>query len=118
MVSEEEIEAALKLGRDGNLDSSLVLSQELLRRAETDVTRILLLLQVITCSALLGLDKLTDEAAADVERLVGANVPQVWVNLQRATRLNETGRPTEALELISMSLESQFVSDAAYCSLR
>jgi hypothetical protein len=69
MLEETEIERAEDLSSQGDFVTSLGLHQEMVHRAQDDLTRLRILLGVVLCSTRLGLEKVTDDAIRELDSM-------------------------------------------------
>lgn len=105
-VSEEEIEAAEKLRGKGELAASLKLTQAMLKRTQDGDLRMRLLFDVVTCSALLELRDVTQQAMMELDTMPQPEFCRAFANMSRAYAEEQNGRPENALALLDMILES------------
>jgi tetratricopeptide (TPR) repeat protein len=106
VMLEKEIEAAEELAGQGQYSTALATAQSLLLRAEGAETRIRLLFNIVSCSAQLELDAITDEAARELERMPDSMATRMFANYLRALAFLNLNRPSEALTLIESNLNS------------
>jgi tetratricopeptide (TPR) repeat protein len=107
-VSEEEINAAEVLRAKGELAASLRLTEDMLKRAEDDGARMRLLFNVVTCSALLGLEDVTNQAMTELDTMPQPEFSRALANTSRAYAEDQLGRPENALALLDMNLETGY----------
>ena len=106
--TEEEIDAAGKHRGQGDVSSSLVVTQELLMRAQDQATRMGLLFNLLYCSTQLGADDLTETAIKELETMPDPQYCRVLANSIRANAEIDLGRPQNALAIIELNLETGF----------
>ena len=114
MVTELEIERMLSLSAEKEFAAALNIAQELLSRVENPGQRIVVLLEIITCSKWLGLPDETEAAVQALGILVGQEIPSVFSAMSQAAVDVEAGRASDALELINKNLESDFMHTEDY----
>jgi tetratricopeptide (TPR) repeat protein len=109
MLNDEEIEAAEKLRAKGELTTALVLTQDMLVRAEDEYTRMRLLFDVLYCSMQLRLDEVTNGAISELERMSQPRMSRVFVDFIQATSDIAHGHFQRGLDLIDTNLKSEFM---------
>jgi len=107
-VSEEEIDAAEKLRAKEDFASSLHLTEEMLERTEDGDLRMRLLFNVVSCSAMLELDEVTDQAMMDLDAMPQPEFSRVLANMSRAYAEEQLGRSEKALAIPDIGLETGY----------
>lgn len=107
-ISEDGIEAVEKLRSKGELATSLRLTQALLERAEDSDVRMRLLLGVVTCSAQLELEDVTNQAMMELDKMPQPEFSRALANMSRAYAEEQLGRPEKALAILDMNLETGY----------
>lgn len=105
-VTEEEMDEAERLRAKGDLATSLRLAQEMLTRAEDPDPRMRILFNVVTCSALLELPELTNQAMAELDTMPEPEFCRAFANMNRAYAEDQHGRPATALAMLDMILDA------------
>ncbi len=108
-VTEDEIEAAELLSGHGEFARSLAITQEMLKCAQEDETRMRLLFNVINCSSQLNLTDVTDKALQILEQLPNPKESRVFADLLQVMAYIQLGRVQDALHLINANLKSEFM---------
>lgn len=107
MVSEQEIEAALDLTAHRDFRAALVLYQEMLARVQNSQIKMRTLFGIVTCSTWLNLDEIRENAIAMLKQFPNYEISKVFVDMAQARTYSESGRPQEALDLISGNLKDE-----------
>jgi tetratricopeptide (TPR) repeat protein len=106
--TEEEIDAAEKLRANGEFAAALKSIQEMLERVNDEDSRMRLLFDVVSCSALLELDDITEQAMKELDTMPQPQFSRVLANMSRAYAEDELGRPDKALAILDMNLETGY----------
>jgi tetratricopeptide (TPR) repeat protein len=107
-VSEEEIEVAEKLRAQGEYATALKLTQDMLERAQDGDARMRLLFNLVTCSAFMELEDVTDQAMKELDTMPQPEFSRALANMSRAYAEEQLGRPEKALALLDMNLDTGF----------
>lgn len=114
VVTEEEIEAAERLSKQGEFAAALALAQSMLKRAQDDETRMRLLFNIVGCATQLNLTDVTDESIQALEQLPNPKESRAFVDLLQIMAYIELGRAQEALDLIHINLKSEFAENPEF----
>ncbi|MDR3727427.1 MAG: hypothetical protein P4K86_10330 [Terracidiphilus sp.] len=106
--TEEEIVAAEKLHAKGEHAAALKLTQKMLERTNDGDSRMRLLFGVVSCSAFLELDEVTEQAMKELDTMPQPQCSRVLANLSRAYAEDQLGRPDKALAILDMNLETGY----------
>lgn len=106
--TEEEIDAAEKLRAKGEFAAALTSIKEMLDRANNEGSRMRLLFDVVSCSALLELDEVTEQAMNELGTMPQPQFSRVLANMSRAYAEDQLGRPEKALAFLDMNLETGY----------
>ena len=107
-VSDDEIDAVVKLRDQGEFTSALAMLQEIIRRTEDPATRMLLLFHILACSTQIEASDVTENALKELDQLPDAEVSRVLANSIRANAEIDLGRPQNALAIIDLSLDTGY----------
>jgi len=106
VITEPEIETALRLSAERKFDDALALYQGMLARGENTVVQMKVLFGIVTCSTWLGLDVITEDAIRALKQLPDFDVSQAFIALVQARAFIDFGRAQEALDLVNQNLGS------------
>lgn len=106
MVTEQEIEAALRLTAERNFDAALALYQGMLARGEDAVVRMRILFGIVTCSTWLRRDAIREDAIRQLKQFPDYDVSHSFISMAEARAFVEFGRTQDALNLIEEILLS------------
>jgi hypothetical protein len=84
MVTEQEIEAALRLGAERKFGDALALYQEMLAREDGVFVRMKILFGIVNCSTWLGLDAIRDDAIRELKHLPDYEVSHAFIVMSQA----------------------------------
>lgn len=105
-VTEEQIDAVVRLRDQGEFVEALTLLQEMLRGAQDSATRMLLLFHILSCSTQIEASDVTADAMRELEELPDAKDTRVLANLIRANAEIDLGRPQNALAMLDLNLDT------------
>jgi tetratricopeptide (TPR) repeat protein len=108
-VTEQEIEAAMKLSARRDFSASLDMYYEMLPRAQDQVTKMRVLFGIVTCSTWLNLDDIRNDAIDELNRFPDQEISNGFAVMVQAEALIEFGRAREALDLIDLNLSSELL---------
>ncbi|MGD0893743.1 MAG: tetratricopeptide repeat protein, partial [Terracidiphilus sp.] len=103
---EEQIDAAVKLGNDGDFVGALSRLQDILVEIADPSTRMLALFHILSYSTQLEAEDVTARAMAEFEGLPDSEVTRVLANLIRANAEIDLGRPQGALAILDLCFET------------
>ena len=110
MVTEQEIDAAEKLRGQGEYETALALTEDMLARVEDGDTQMRLLFDVLYCSTRLGLDDVTNRAIAQLEELPQPRMSRIFIDFIQAVTYIAQGQAQQGLDLLEANLKSEFMA--------